>query len=235
VPAAGGERHAGVPIPEEDVIDRRGNTVITRARRCAPPAVLVALLAAGLAACGGGDSAASSATTGVTASPREGYFAQAQSDALNPSLAALTAAATRFQERSGPCDAETRRRFAAGASPRASIRCRLALTTDMRDASRDVLRAARGIEGDFRPACERQLRAFAATAARLQATWQRSLDDWNRYARGDRVDSAGVTRRADLGVARTRAFLTGDSPIVTLSRACYTSEDLAAASGTTTG
>jgi hypothetical protein len=224
------------PHPEEDPIDRRGDTVTTRARRVAPPVVLAALVAAGLAGCGGGDSAASPATTAAAGpGPREGYFAQAQSDALNPALAGLNAAATRFERRSGPCDAETQRLFAAGSSPRASIRCRVGLTLAMRDASRDVARAARGIEGDFRPSCDRELRAFVATAARLQTAWQRSLDDWNGYARGDRVDAAGVTRRADRGVAQTRAFLTGDSPIVTLSRACYTLEDLAEAARTTSG
>jgi hypothetical protein len=210
------------------------------ARRCAPPALLalaVVALVALAAGCGGGDDAAASSAPAATttADPRAGYFTEDESGALNPPLAALNAAAVRFDRQVGPCDGEAQRRFAAGRTAAASIRCHLRLTTAMRDASRDVARAARGLEGDFRPECTGELRRFVASATRLQRAWQTALDNWNGYARGDAAATARVTRSADRAQARTRAFLTGESPIVALSKACYTAEDLAEAARTTEG
>ena len=215
-----------------------------RARRCAPPALLalaVAALVALTAGCGGGDDTAASAAPAATttaaaapADPREGYFTQQESGVLNPPLAALNAAAVRFDRQLEPCDRKAQRLFAAGRTARASIGCHLRLTTAMRDASRGVARAARGIDGDFRPECTRELRRFVAAATKLQAAWQTGLDNWNGYARGNAAATARVTASANRAQARTRAFLLGESPVVALSKACYTAEDLAAAARTTT-
>lgn len=210
------------------------------ARRCAPPALLVLTVAALVAGCGGGgDSAAATATapgTTTAPDPRAGYFTQQESGALNPPLAALNAAAVRYDRRGRACDREAQRLYASGRSARESVRCHLRLTGAMRDASRDVARAAKGIEGDFRPQCTRGLRRFVATAAAMQAAWQASLDDWNGYASGDRAATARITADGDRAQARTRAVLVGDSAVVALSRACYTKADLdqAAAAATTT-
>jgi hypothetical protein len=221
--------------------------VTSPARRSAPRALLglavaaLAALAALAAGCGGGDETAAPAAPAATttaaaapADPREGYFAQQESGALNPPLAALNSAAVRFDKQLGPCDREAQRLFAAGQSARASIRCHLRLTTSMRDASRGVARAARGIDGDFRPECTRELRRFVASATRLQGAWQTALDNWNGYAQGDAAATARVTKSADRAQRRTRAFLVGASPVVALSKACYTAEDLAAAAARTT-
>jgi hypothetical protein len=204
------------------------------ARRCAPPALLalaVAALVALVAGCGGGDeTAASSAPAATTtADPREGYFTDRESGVMNPPLAALNAAAVRFEKQLKPCDRTAQRLYAAGRSARASIGCHLRLTTAMRDASRGVATAAKGIDGDFRPECTRELRRFVGTATRLQGAWQTALDNWNGYARGDAAATAQVTKSADRAQRRTRAFLVGESPVVVLSKACYTAEDLAAA------
>ena len=59
--------------------------------------------------------------------------------------------------------------------------------------------------------------------------WQTALDNCNGYARGDAAATAQVTKSADRAQRRTRAFLVGESPVVVLSKACYTAEDLAAA------
>ena len=208
------------------------------ARPCAPRALLalaaVALVALVAGCGGGGDTAAPAAAAATTtADPRAGYFTEGESGALNPPLATLNAAAGRFDRQLEPCDREAQRRFAAGRSAADSIRCHLRLTTAMRDASRGVARAARGVEGDFRPACTGELRRFAASATRLQRAWQTALDNWNGYARGDAAATARVTKSADRAQERTRAFLTGESPIVALSKACYTAEDLAEAARTT--
>jgi hypothetical protein len=211
-----------------------------RARRCAPPTLLVLAIAALVVGCGGGgDSAAAPATTTATTTapdPRAGYFTQQESGVLNPPLAKLNAAAARLDRRGRACDREAQRLFLAGRTARQSIACHLRLTGAMRDASRDVVRAARGVDGDFRPQCRKGLRTFVATAAGMQAAWQASLDDWNAYARGDRAATLRIPKDGDRAQARTRAVLVGDSAIVQLSRACYTKADLdqAAAAATTT-
>ena len=154
---------------------------------------------------------------------------------MNPPLAALNAAAVRFDRQLEPCDRKAQRLYAAGRTARASIACHLRLTTGMRDASRGVAVAAGGIDGEFRPECTRELKRFVATAARLQGAWQTALDNWNGYARGDTAATARVTKSADRAQRRTRAFLVGESPVVALSKVCYTAEDLAEAARTKTG
>ncbi|HTI35703.1 MAG TPA: hypothetical protein VL422_18650 [Miltoncostaea sp.] len=211
-----------------------------RARRCAPPALLMLAIAGLVAGCGGGgDSAAAPATTPATTTapdPRAGYFTQQESDAFNPPLAKLNAAAARYDRQVQACDREAQRLFNAGRPPRVAIRCHLQLIGALRDASRDVTRAARGIDGDFRPQCTRQLRRFVASSVAMQAAWEKNLDDWNAYARGDHAATLRIPTDGDRAQARTRAVLAGDSAIVKLSRACYTKADLdqAAAAATTT-
>lgn len=203
---------------------------MNRHPRLLPLLLLVALLGATATACGGGDDSAGATTPATTAAdPRAGYFGEEQSAALNPPLTALVEADRTWVADGDACNDTATRLFEAGATPRKAIACHLRLTTAMRDASRDVRVAARGVEGDFRPECVAELGRYRATVTRMAAAWQRTLDLWNAYGRGeagagDRITAAGQ-RAQDL----TRTFLDEGEAGKALTVACYTAEDRAEA------
>lgn len=198
------------------------------------PLLLVLALAVATAAACGGDGEADAAATVTTAAPaavdpRAGYFGADESAALNPPLAALSAADRTWLADADACNDEAVRLFDAGVPPRRAIACHVRLTAGMRDASRELRVAVGEVEGEFRPACVRELGRYRATVTRLAASWQRTLGLWNAYGRGELDDTERINTAGGRAQTLTRAFLDEGAAGTALTVACYTAEDRAAA------
>lgn len=193
------------------------------------PLVLVCIVAATATACGGGDAGAASVPATTAADPRAGYFGEGESAALNPQLSAIGAADRRWVAGGDACNDEAGRLFDAGATPRKAIACHLRRSTAMRDTSRDVRIAVAGIEGDFRPECVAELGRYRATVTRMAASWQRVLDLWNAYGRGETGQGDRITAAGARAQGLTRAFIDEGTAGKALTIACYTEADRAEA------
>jgi hypothetical protein len=192
--------------------------------------LLVGLVVATATACGGdGDSGAATTAATTAADDRAGYFGEAESAALNPPLAALVAADRAWVADGDACNDRATRLFEAGATPRKAIACHLRLTTAMRDTSRDVRVAVVAIEGDYRPECVAELRRYRATVTGMTSAWQRTLDLWNAYGRGEAGAADRITAAGDRAQDLTRAFLDEGEAGKALTVACYTEADRAEA------
>ena len=133
-----------------------------------------------LAACGGGDSGTSDTDQKTDESdPRAGYFQAAESAKLNPQLAKFNAAWTKYVKSGNACNKEAERLFAAGSSPRASVNCHFQETKAIINGTTAVRSAVTGLAGDYREACDEQIKDFALAlddAESSVATRLRRLD-----------------------------------------------------------
>ena len=183
----------------------------------------VALSCLALAACGGSDSAPGTAETG---DPREGYFHETESQALNPPLGDYTTAWTAHTTNAEACSKRAQRLFAQGASPRKSVQCHLRRNQALLDATAGVQAALGELDGTYRTECDEQITAFASALDELQAARKQVLDHWNTYATSGEVP-AKIQQDNTAADDLSQSFL--DDEIQSLSDACYTEADRAEA------
>ena len=203
--------------PEEDSL--------ARSCQSAEGLAAFALLCLALAGCGGSNSGAD-VEAGETGDPREGYFHETESDALNPPIGKLQAAWTAYTKNADPCDRRAQQLFAQGASPRKSVQCHLRANQALLDATTGIQTAVAGLDGDYRTQCDAQIQAFTAALERLEAARQKVLEHWNAYATSGEV-AADIQEDVTAADDASQELL--EDEVQSLSDACYTEADRAAA------
>ena len=187
------------------------------------------LSALAIAACGGSDSGTSDTDQKTEESdPRAGYFHQAESAKLNPQLAKFNAAWTNYVQSGSQCNKEAERLHAAGSSRRASVQCHLQETEAMIKGTTAVRSAVSGLDGDYREACDKQVKDFALALDKLKAAWQRVYGDWTTYANG-KPAPAGLQQHSNTAGVQSRQFV--DQEIPALTKDCYIASDVAQGGG----
>ena len=182
-----------------------------------------------IAACGGSDSGTSDTDQETDESdPRAGYFHEAESAKLNPQLAKFNAAWTNYVQSGNQCNKEAKRLFAAGSSQRASVQCHLQETQAMIKGTTAVRSAVSGLDGDYREACDEQVKDFALALDKLNAAWQRVYDGWTTYANG-KPAPAGLQQHSNTAGVQSRQFV--DQEIPALTKGCYIASDVAQGDG----
>jgi hypothetical protein len=178
-----------------------------------------------LAACGGSDSGTSDTDQKTEESdPRAGYFHEAESAKLNPQLAKFNAAWTKYVQSGNACNNEAERLYAAGSSQRASVQCHLQETEAIIKGTTAVRTAVIGLDGDYREACDKQIKDFALALDKLKAAWQRVNGGWTTYASG-KPAPAGLQQHSNTAGVQSRQFV--DLEIPGLTKACYIASDIA--------
>ena len=182
-----------------------------------------------IAGCGGSDSGTSDTDQKTEESdPRAGYFHEAESAKLNPQLAKFDAAWTKYVQTGNQCNKEAQRLFTGGASQRVSAQCHLQETAAIIKGTTAVRSAVSGLDGDYREACDEQIKDFALALDKLKAAWQRVYDDWNTYASG-KPAPAGLQQHANTAGVQSGQFV--DQEIPALTKGCYVASDVAPAEG----
>jgi hypothetical protein len=176
-----------------------------------------------LAACGGNDSKQDgSAEADEARDPRVGYFRETESRKLNPPLKQYSTAWTKYTQDPDACNKEASRLSAAGASPRKAVQCHLRENQALIDATTSLRAAVSQLDGSYRPACESQIKRFAAALGKVNAARQRVRSDWNAYASSGVVPSR-IQQHSTAADQLSQGFLDKDLP--GLSNACYTKAD----------
>jgi hypothetical protein len=178
-----------------------------------------------LAACGGGDSKQDDASTvGEARDPRAGYFHATETRKLSPPLDRFNAAWAKYAEDYDACNNEVQRLHAAGASPRKQVQCHIRGLQRAIDPLTTVRAAVGELDGDYRMACDTQIKRFGAALDKVKAAWQRLRSDWNAYASSGVAPSETKMQQHTTAVTdRSQRFW--DKDRVALSDACYTKAD----------
>ena len=183
---------------------------------------VIGLACLALVACGGN---ASTQKADKESDPRAGYFHQTESRTLNPPLGRYNAAWAKYTKDGDACNKEAARLFAAGASPRKSVRCHLRENQALIDATA-ALRAAVGeLDGDYRAPCATQMERFAAALDNVNAARQRLLSDWKAYGRSGAVPAKIQQHSTAADVLSGRIV---GKDLRGFRNACYTEADRAA-------
>ncbi len=176
-----------------------------------------------LVACGGGDSGQSDSSM-EGEDPRAGYFHAADSANLNPPLAKYNAAWTKYVQTGDACSKEASRLFAAGATPRAAVKCHFREIGAIIKGTAALRAATSELDGDYREACDMQIEDFATSLDAQKAAWERLNDDWTTYANG-KAAPAGIQQHADTAGKQSQQFVKDEVPALT--NACYIESDIA--------
>ena len=116
-----------------------------------------------------------------------------------------------------------------GASQRVSAQCHLQETERRSSKVRPPCdRPWGGLDGDYREACDEQVKDFALALDKLKAAWQRVYDDWNTYASG-KPAPAGLQQHANTAGVQSGQFV--DQEIPALTKGCYIASDVAQGEG----
>ena len=182
-----------------------------------------------IAACGGSDSGTSDTDQKTEeGDPRAGYFHEAESAKLNPQLAKFSAAWTKYVQTGNLCNEEAQRLFSGGASQRVSAQCHLQETAAIIKGTTAVRSAVSGLDGDYREACDQQVKDFAVALDKLKAAWQRVHSGWTTYASGQPAP-AGLQQHSNTAGVQSQQLV--DQQIPALTRGCYIASDVAQAEG----
>lgn len=188
---------------------------------------LVLTLALLVAACGGdsGDGDGGGASK-AKKDPREGYFDDEQSDALNPRLADYDAASDKYYNEAKACEREADRLFAAGKGERVAVKCHFDLVDGYRDAAAALREELEGIEGDYREPCMEQRDAFVTHLETFEDALGTVRADWDTYAAGKGVPPK-LQAHSNVVDELAKEFVVDRVP--SMAQACYTADDRAAA------
>jgi hypothetical protein len=182
--------------------------------------ILVPVLAVVLAACGGGSDDSKRTSSNSKKIDRSGYFTDEQSEQLNPPIAEWNTAANKYFADEARCNKEAERKYNAGASPRASIQCHLVETKAILVATQGLIDAVDGLDGDWRPACEKKIDGMATYLERQRVAIEALQADWLAYA--NNKPTPKIQQHAS--AAGKLAYAFGELT-VPFSEACYTKAD----------
>jgi hypothetical protein len=177
-----------------------------------------------LAACGGGGSGQSDTETEAQkVDPRAGYFHAADSAKLNPPLAKHQAVWREYTQTLDACNKEVSRLLGAGAAPRAAVKCHFRGVGAIIKSVTAWRATVNELDGDYRAACDKQIKHFATTLDTLKAAWQRYRDDWTTFA-NTKAQPAGMQQHLDTAEKQGRQVV--EDEIQALTRACYIESDI---------
>ncbi len=185
--------------------------------------VILTLCSLALAGCGGsGSTQADTETAGETQDPRAGYFHASESTTMNPPLKQYDTAWKTYQQGNDACNKEASRLYAAGATPRKAVQCHLRRNKALIVANANLRGAVSELNGDYRTACDAQIKRFSAAVGKVDKALQQIRKDWNAYAKSGTAP-ARLTRDFRAADLRYQGVLS--QGVAKLSAACYTEAD----------